>query len=95
MIAHTPYTHTGLSPLESDLSFLLQLTTAIASEGASPIIRVPWGEEWMIKRALDAGAHGVMVPMCHNAVSFPLSPFSLLPIGTSQDFAHVRNCVHL
>ncbi|KAJ4418588.1 hypothetical protein N0V82_005474 [Gnomoniopsis sp. IMI 355080] len=44
-----------------------ELTTAVASEGASPIIRVPWGEEWMIKRALDAGAHGVMVPMCHNA----------------------------
>ncbi|CAN8100367.1 unnamed protein product [Discula destructiva] len=44
-----------------------ELTTAIASEGASPIIRVPWGEEWMIKRALDGGAHGVMVPMCHNA----------------------------
>ncbi|EFX05914.1 dihydroxyhept-2-ene-1,7-dioic acid aldolase [Grosmannia clavigera kw1407] len=43
------------------------LTTAIAAEGASPIIRVPWAEEWMIKRALDAGAHGVLTPMCHTA----------------------------
>lgn len=45
-----------------------QLTNAVGHEGASPIIRVPWPEEWMIKRALDAGAHGVMTPMCHSAV---------------------------
>ena len=25
--------------------------------------------EYMIKRALDSGAHGVMTPMCHTAVS--------------------------
>ncbi|KAH8697915.1 2,4-dihydroxyhept-2-ene-1,7-dioic acid aldolase [Talaromyces proteolyticus] len=43
-----------------------ELNNAVASEGASPIIRVPWAEEWMIKRALDAGAHGVMTPMCHS-----------------------------
>ncbi|CAK7265825.1 hypothetical protein SEPCBS119000_001716 [Sporothrix epigloea] len=44
-----------------------ELASAIAAEGASPIIRVPWAEEWMIKRALDAGAHGVLTPMCHTA----------------------------
>ncbi|KAJ5602402.1 hypothetical protein N7537_005358, partial [Penicillium hordei] len=44
-----------------------ELTNAVGHEGASPIIRVPWPEEWMIKRALDAGAHGVMTPMCHSA----------------------------
>ncbi|KAI1324502.1 Phosphoenolpyruvate/pyruvate domain-containing protein [Xylariaceae sp. FL0255] len=44
-----------------------ELCNAIAAEGASPIIRVPWNEEWMIKRALDSGAHGVLTPMCHNA----------------------------
>ncbi|RTE77654.1 hypothetical protein BHE90_007882 [Fusarium euwallaceae] len=44
-----------------------ELTNAIASEGASPIIRVPWNEEWMIKRALDAGCHGILTPMCHSA----------------------------
>lgn len=46
----------------------MQLNNAIGSEGASPIIRVPWAEEWMIKRALDSGAHGIMTPMCHTAV---------------------------
>ncbi|KAJ5181297.1 Pyruvate/Phosphoenolpyruvate kinase [Penicillium cf. griseofulvum] len=44
-----------------------ELTNAVGHEGASPIIRVPWPEEWMIKRALDAGAHGIMTPMCHSA----------------------------
>jgi 4-hydroxy-2-oxoheptanedioate aldolase len=46
-----------------------KLNNAIGSEGASPIIRVPYAEEWMIKRALDAGAHGIMTPMCHSEVS--------------------------
>ncbi|KAJ5174836.1 uncharacterized protein N7482_000713 [Penicillium canariense] len=45
-----------------------ELNNAIGHESASPIIRVPWGEEWMIKRALDAGAHGIMTPMCHSEV---------------------------
>ncbi|KAJ5104689.1 2,4-dihydroxyhept-2-ene-1,7-dioic acid aldolase [Penicillium alfredii] len=44
------------------------LSNAIASEGASPIVRVPCAEEWMIKRALDAGAHGIVTPMCHSEI---------------------------
>ncbi|RAL01124.1 HpcH/HpaI aldolase family protein [Aspergillus ibericus CBS 121593] len=43
------------------------LNNAISSTDTSPIIRVPYAEEWMIKRALDAGAHGIMTPMCHTA----------------------------
>ncbi|KAF5979379.1 2,4-dihydroxyhept-2-ene-1,7-dioic acid aldolase [Fusarium bulbicola] len=31
---------------------------AVAAAGASPIVRIPGMESWMIKRALDAGAHG-------------------------------------
>ncbi|KAH8424773.1 HpcH/HpaI aldolase family protein [Aspergillus melleus] len=48
-----------------------ELNNAIGSEGVSPIIRVPCAEEWMIKRALDAGAHGIMTPMCHTEVCIP------------------------
>ncbi|WVO12916.1 hypothetical protein L204_100524 [Cryptococcus depauperatus] len=61
-----------------------ELVQAITAKGASPIIRVPWNEEWMIKRALDAGAQGVMTPMCHSAedarriVSYSKYP----PLGT-------------
>jgi hypothetical protein len=48
-----------------------QLTNAVAAAGCTPVIRVPNAEEWLVKRALDAGAHGVMTPMCHTAVSEP------------------------
>lgn len=51
------------------LIFSVELTNAIGHEGASPIVRVPSAEEWMIKRALDAGAHGILTPMCHSEVS--------------------------
>jgi 4-hydroxy-2-oxoheptanedioate aldolase len=36
---------------------------AIASCGASPIVRIPANEGWMVKRALDTGAHGIVVPL--------------------------------
>ncbi|KAH7026454.1 HpcH/HpaI aldolase/citrate lyase family protein [Microdochium trichocladiopsis] len=36
---------------------------AIAACGPSPIVRIPDMQGWMIKRALDAGAHGVLVPL--------------------------------
>ncbi|KAL2865544.1 HpcH/HpaI aldolase family protein [Aspergillus lucknowensis] len=39
---------------------------AVASAGVSPIVRIPSSEPWMMKRALDAGAHGIMVPMCET-----------------------------
>lgn len=39
---------------------------AIASVGVSPIVRIPANEGWMVKRALDAGAHGVIVPLLYS-----------------------------
>jgi 4-hydroxy-2-oxoheptanedioate aldolase len=36
---------------------------AVAAVGASPVVRIPDTHGWMIKRALDAGAHGILVPM--------------------------------
>ncbi|BGP36176.1 hypothetical protein JCM10449v2_000074 [Rhodotorula kratochvilovae] len=44
-----------------------ELNNAITSHGISPIIRIPYAEGWLIKRALDSGAHGIMVPMVHTA----------------------------
>lgn len=40
-----------------------EIVAASASCGVSPIVRVVEGQHWMIKRALDAGAHGILVPM--------------------------------
>lgn len=36
---------------------------AIAATGVSPIVRVAADEGWMVKRALDCGAHGIIVPL--------------------------------
>ncbi|OJJ38302.1 hypothetical protein ASPWEDRAFT_103441 [Aspergillus wentii DTO 134E9] len=49
--------------------YYYELCNAIASSNSSPIIRVPAAEEWMIKRTLDAGAHGIVVPMCHSVTA--------------------------
>jgi len=39
---------------------------AIAACGTSPIVRVPDNQGWMVKRALDSGAHGVLVPLLYT-----------------------------
>lgn len=51
-----------------DDSAMYHAVAAVTSGGASPVVRVAGSENWMIKRALDAGAHGIMVPMCETAV---------------------------
>ncbi|XTI88852.1 2,4-dihydroxyhept-2-ene-1,7-dioic acid aldolase-like protein [Cenococcum geophilum] len=40
---------------------------AIASCGASPAVRIAASEAWIVKRALDAGAHGICVPLLYTA----------------------------
>ena len=39
------------------------LVSTIADAGCAPLIRVPDGSHSTIKRALDAGAYGVVVPI--------------------------------
>ncbi|WVW84383.1 hypothetical protein I302_106417 [Kwoniella bestiolae CBS 10118] len=39
---------------------------AIAAEGVSPIVRIRAQDSGLIKRALDTGAHGLMVPMVNT-----------------------------
>ncbi|KAK0236905.1 Pyruvate/Phosphoenolpyruvate kinase-like domain-containing protein [Armillaria nabsnona] len=48
-------------------SHFYDLANVIAASGASPLVRVPAEEAWLIKRALDSGAHGLMVPMANSA----------------------------
>ncbi|KAL1863773.1 hypothetical protein Plec18170_000612 [Paecilomyces lecythidis] len=40
-----------------------EIVAAAAGYGVSPVVRVIEGQAWMIKRALDAGAHGILVPV--------------------------------
>ncbi len=37
--------------------------------GATPIVRVPFGDFAMVQRALDAGAHGIIFPLCESAAT--------------------------
>lgn len=43
-----------------------EAVAAIAACGVSPVVRVQEGQHWMIKRALDAGAHGIIVPLLYT-----------------------------
>ncbi|MEI6559148.1 MAG: aldolase/citrate lyase family protein [Rhodospirillaceae bacterium] len=43
------------------------LMQAVAASGASPLMRVPWNDAVYIKRALDAGVEGLMVPSVSSA----------------------------
>jgi 4-hydroxy-2-oxoheptanedioate aldolase len=49
-----------------DATLTLHLLQAISLGGAIPLCRVPWNEPVWIKRCLDAGAYGVVVPMVNS-----------------------------
>ncbi|MCO4319080.1 aldolase/citrate lyase family protein [Phyllobacterium sp. 21LDTY02-6] len=49
-----------------NLSLIGQLQ-AMANNPATAIVRVPWNDHVMIKRALDAGAEGIMIPSVDTA----------------------------
>src|SRR5262245_18727057 len=46
-----------------DWSQATMLFGAIADAGCTPIVRVPEGSHALIKLVLDAGAHGIVMPM--------------------------------
>jgi 4-hydroxy-2-oxoheptanedioate aldolase len=62
--------HTGMDWLTVDMEHspydwekAASLYFTIADAGCTPLVRVPAGRHDHIKRALDSGAHGVIVPM--------------------------------
>ena len=61
---------------------------AISALGVSPIIRIRGPAHDIIKRALDTGAHGIMVPQINNAdearAIVASSKFSFEAIGPSR-----------
>ncbi|KAF4122648.1 4-hydroxy-2-oxoheptanedioate aldolase [Geosmithia morbida] len=46
-----------------DDSAMHDAVPAVAALGVSPIVRIPDMQGWMVKRALDSGAHGIIVPL--------------------------------
>lgn len=49
-----------------EYSDAVPMIQAILLGGSSPIVRVPWNEQGIIGKMLDAGAHGVIVPMVNS-----------------------------
>src|SRR5258708_3818191 len=49
-----------------DYGDMVGMLRAIEGRGVVPLTRVPANENWMIGKALDAGAQGVVVPMVNN-----------------------------
>jgi len=49
-----------------DYSQSVGMIQAIELSGGTPLVRVPWNEPGIIGKSLDAGAHGVIVPMVNT-----------------------------
>jgi len=50
-----------------DLVGAIQIMQAMSAAPASPILRVPWNDPVALKRALDTGPEGVMIPSINSA----------------------------
>ena len=46
----------------TNIETIHHMVQATRGTNTAPLVRVPWNEDWLIKRALDAGAYGVVVP---------------------------------
>jgi len=49
-----------------DIETTQSIIQAISATDTVPIVRVPWNDPALIKRALDAGAYGLVIPMVNN-----------------------------
>jgi 4-hydroxy-2-oxoheptanedioate aldolase len=52
----------------SDEATMVSMFQATQAAGAVPMARLAWNEPWLIMRALDLGAAGVILPLIDNAV---------------------------
>ena len=51
----------------NDIRSIREQLTSLAASDSEPVVRLPIGETWMIKQALDAGAQTLLIPMVDNA----------------------------
>lgn len=69
------------------------LVAAIADAGCVPLIRVPEGTHTWIKRALDAGAYGVVIPMVDTVeqARLAIAAAKYPPLGTRSTGGGMHN----
>ncbi len=51
----------------NDLRSITAQLQVLEGLGPDVLVRLPWGEDWRIKQALDAGAQSLMIPMVESA----------------------------
>ena len=56
-----------------DIRTLSLMIGAIAGSGVAPLVRIPWNTGENIKRVLDAGAWGIVVPMVNSRAEAELA----------------------
>ncbi len=49
------------------LSTIMAQLQALAGTDAHPVVRVPYGEDWILKQVLDLGVQSLVVPMVNTA----------------------------
>ncbi|MFP4066668.1 MAG: HpcH/HpaI aldolase family protein [Spirochaetaceae bacterium] len=56
------------SPLDADTTqMMIQGMSARGGQEITPLVRVAWNDQVRIKKALDTGAHGLLIPMVNSA----------------------------
>ena len=50
----------------ADYTAAVAMLIAISASDATPVVRVPWNEQGIIGRMLDAGAMGIVIPMVNS-----------------------------
>lgn len=51
----------------NDIRSIRDQLMALAASPSHPVVRLPIGETWMVKQALDAGAQNILIPMIETA----------------------------
>lgn len=66
--------HTGMDFLVVDMEHvqigipeLAHILRAVGCTPATPVVRLPWNDQVMVKQAMDAGAETLMIPFVQNA----------------------------
>ncbi len=69
MMAHVGFDWLVLDAEHSafDIHSLQMMMQAIGTTDTVPMVRVPWNDPMELKRTLDAGAYGVVIPMVKSA----------------------------
>lgn len=76
----------------SDYLGATTLMQAMAGSQTSPIIRVPWNDEVEIKRALDTGTEGIMIPSVDTPQAAKAAVAACLyPPRGNRGAAHILN----